>query len=285
MKKIILILVMSFIAIASKAQKCDFSAIKFAKYAQSGQYTHFKTNMELWYLGFDSCWSYDFEVYNYQNDSSIPCESWEGATDVTFYEKGKYQMRLNVYNTCLGCDTTFTLEVSIHAFGNVGLTYQSSANDCRNYWFEQTDVKDSCVEYYHTIWKADNKLMNTLNDDEFENLTDSAIRVKYPTNTQNPLDTGDPSLRKFFFQFPDAGRYLVFIGYYKGCMEDIDTTMWTPLIVCKETNNIQPIILPADLKVIGYYDMSGRQVYYLQPNQIYIEVYNNGARRKILKRL
>jgi len=50
-------------------------------------------------------------------------------------------------------------------------------------------------------------------------------------------------------------------------------------------NVLQPIILPADLRVIGYYDMTGRQVHSLQPNQIYIEVYNNGARRKILKRL
>jgi len=50
-------------------------------------------------------------------------------------------------------------------------------------------------------------------------------------------------------------------------------------------NVLQPIILPADLRVTGYYDMTGRQVHSLQPNQIYIEVYNNGARRKILKRL
>ena len=280
MKKIILIVVMSFVAIASKAQKCDFSAITFEKYSQHGQDIYFKTNMEFWHIH-DSCWEYDFEVYDYQNDYSVPCENWGGNTGVTFYEKGKYQMRLNVYNTCLGCDTTFTLEVDITAFGNVGLTYQPSANDCRNYWFEQTDVKDSCVEYYHTIWKAD-EWMNTLSDDDFENLTDSTIRVEYNFNIETPLDVNYTSLRKFFFQFPNAGRYFVFTAYYKRCT-DIDTTMFTPLIVCKETNNIQPIILPADLKVIGYYDMSGRQVYYLQPNQIYIEVYNNGARRKILK--
>ena len=74
-------------------------------------------------------------------------------------------------------------------------------------------------------------------------------------------------------------------GVFNGSWEILHNNVGVNVYKTLGINVLQPIILPADLKVIGYYDMTGRQMHSLQPNQIYIEVYNNGARRKILKRL
>ena len=280
MKKVLLVLVMSFVAIASKAQECNFSGIKFENRGNDGKTWFFQTNM-----GSDSCWGYDFEVYDYQTGDSSTSENLGGSTLVEFNEKGKYQMRLNVFNICLGCDTTFILEIDITIFGDVGLTYQTSANDCRTYRFEQTEFQgSSCIEYYHSIWDA-NEWMDSLSDNDFDNLNDSTIIAMYNFNNETPLEYNTTSKRVFFHEFSDSGRYFVFSAYYDKC-NNIDTFMFTPISVCKEkkTNSIQPIILPADLKIIGYYDMTGRQVYYLQPNKIYIVLYNNGTRMKVVKR-
>lgn len=280
MKKVLLVLVMSFVAIVSQAQKCNFSGIKFEKAGQQGQDWYFQTNM-----GSDSCWGYDFEVYDYQTGDSFISENLGGYAGVTFYDKGKYQMRLNVFNICLGCDTTFILEIDITIFGNVDLYYTLNPDNCKTYRFEQTNLfhGSNCIEYYHSIWEA-NDWMDSLSGEDFENLNDSTIAVMYNWNIEMPIEYNSMSKRVFYHEFTDSGRYFIYSIYYDRC-NDIDTTMFTPIIVCKEnkTTSIQPVILPADLKIIGYYDMTGRQVYYLQPNQIYIEVYNNGARRKILK--
>ena len=280
MKKLLLILLMSFVAIASKAQKCNFSGIKFVKAGQDGQNWYFQTNM-----GSDSCWGYNFEVYDYQTGDSSISEDLGGYTRVTFYEKGKYQMRLNVFNICLGCDTTFILEINLIIFGDIDLRYAPSSDNCKTYRFEQTEFpSSSCIEYYHSIWNT-NEWMDSLSDENFENLNDSIITASYDWNNETPVEYNSTSKRVFFHEFIDSGRYFVISAYYDRC-NDIDTMMFTPITVCKEkkTNNIQPIILPADLKIIGYYDMTGRQVYYIQPNQIYVVLYNNGTRIKVSKR-
>ena len=283
MKKVLLVLVMSFVAIASKAQKCNFSGVKLEKSGQQGQDWYFQTNM-----GSDSCWGYDFEVYDYQTGDSFISENLGGYTGVTFYEKGKYQMRLNVFNICLGCDTTFILEIDITVFGDIDLYYTLNPDNCKTYRFEQTKFPgSSCIEYYHSIWEA-NDWMDSLSGDDFENLNDSTIAVMYDWNNEIPVEYNSTSKRVFFHEFTDSGRYFIYSIYYDRC-NDIDTAMFTPITVCKEkkTTSIHPIILPSNLKnlkIIGYYDMTGRQVYYLRPNQIYVVLYNNGTRIKVSKR-
>lgn len=279
MKKIVLVLVLSLAAIVSKAQKCNFSGIVFENAGNDGKNWYFQTNM-----GSDSCWGYSFEAYDYQTGNSSISENLGGYTIVTFNKKGKYQMRLNVFNVCLECDTTFTVETNIPIFGNIDLRSTTSANSCKTYRFEQTEfVGSSCIEYYHSIWKAD-EWMDSLSDDDFENLDDSSILSTYNFNDETPLEYNNISKRIFFHEFSDSGRYFVFSAYYDKC-NNVDTSMLTPIIVCRErkTTNIQPVIIPSNLKIVGYYDMSGRQVYYLRPNEIYIVLYNNGTRIKVVR--
>jgi hypothetical protein len=51
----------------------------------------------------------------------------------------------------------------------------------------------------------------------------------------------------------------------------------------KTTTEVKNIVKSEDLKIIGYYDMAGRKVDYIEPNQPYVIIYNNGKRQKVIR--
>jgi hypothetical protein len=51
---------------------------------------------------------------------------------------------------------------------------------------------------------------------------------------------------------------------------------------CNPTS-VKPIVKNEDLKIIGYYDMIGRKVDYIELDTPYIVIYNNGKRQKIVR--
>jgi hypothetical protein len=275
MKRLLLIVLMS-VGVLTAQTKCDFSQVTFEKFSQRGNEMYFRTNIDM-----DSCWRYYFTAYDYQLKRIDTLEDWGGRTGVSFNAKGKYQMRLNVVNVCEKCDTMLTIEIDITVFGKVSLDYKPNIKNCRLHEFGMTEFKDTCTEYYHVIWKADDYI-NKMTDKEWEKVTYVELYNKY---TWQDYETyNEKSQRTWKHEFKDSGRYLVTTTYLNKCT-GIDTFTIHKLDVCKRVNttNIKIIVNNAELQIIGYYDMMGKQVDYMRYNEVYIVLYSNGQRRKVMK--
>ena len=55
----------------------------------------------------------------------------------------------------------FTLKVDITIFGKVKLDYKPNIKNCRLYEFGMTQFRDTCTEYYHVVWKADDYIKSS----------------------------------------------------------------------------------------------------------------------------
>jgi hypothetical protein len=276
MKKLVTLMVMLVVGITAQA-KCDFSGITFEKFSQRGNEMYFRTNMK-----WDSCWDYVFTAYDYQLKRVDTLDDWGGRTGVSFNTKGKYQMRLNVVNRCEKCDTVLTIDIDITIFNRLGFDYKVSPKDCKSYQFELAE-RDTCTQYYFNIYKAD-KWINSLTDDQWVNLSDSALYFGYSWAEDLMLYASTKSESKIDFEFKDSGRYFIIPMLYNTCT-GIDTWAMKKLDVCLDykLNNKQPVVKPTDIKIIGYYDLMGRQVDAIEPNKIYIIHYSNGQRRKVMQ--
>lgn len=267
------------VGVLTAQTKCDFSEVTFEKYSQRGNEMYFRTNLDE-----DVCLYYFFTAYDYQLKRVDTLPNWGGRTGVSFNAKGKYQMRLNVVNECEKCDTVLTIEIDITVFGKVFVDAKPSTKNCKAYSFALKDFKDTCMEYYYSVWKAD-PWMNKLTDAEYEKLSDSALYFGYSWDDSKDLvDYNIKSQKSFNVEFQDSGRYFVLATWLNKCT-GIDTFIFKKIDVCKRSNilNIKNIIKDEDLKVIGYYDMIGRKVDYMEVDVPYIIIYNNGTRQKVMR--
>ena len=255
---------------------CDFSGITFEKFAQQGNEMYFRTNMDM-----DDCWRYFFTAYDYQLKRIDTLEDWGGRTGVAFYVKGKYQMRLNVVNVCEKCDTMLTLEVDITIFGNVKLDYKPNIKNCRLYEFGMTEFKDTCTEYYHVVWKADDYIKG-MTDSQWNNVSYVELYNKY---TWEDYETyNEKSMRTWNHEFADSGRYLVTTTYLNKCT-GIDTFTIHKLDVCTKFNTLstKPIIPIEEQTILGIYDLMGRKHDEMEVGIIYVVLYSDGRRMKVMR--
>jgi len=282
MKKLLMLITLLLTFLTGFTSHCNFSGITFAKIQQSSNTMYFQTNLNV--VG-DTCWGYNFTVYNYQLDEEDSLISTGGGTGVgVTFGKGKYQMRLNVFNQCLRCDTTFTIEVDITTFNTIGYQQKSHSEKCYRYTFEMEDRNDTCYEYYYQIYRAD-EYIKGLSDEEWDKIDDSMIYFNYSWSSDLIEYYNVESERVLEYEFKDSGRYLIIPILYNKCT-GIDTWSFEKLNVCFEDENvsIEQIFKNnlQDATVIGYYDLLGRRVGYLKPNEIYVVVYSNGKKIKII---
>jgi len=259
---------------------CDFSGITFKKIQQQGNEMYFQTNMHS-----DECWYYTFTVYDYQLEKIDTLADWGGYTGVSFNAKGRYEMRLNVFNECEECDTVFTIDVDITIFKTLGYSYDVGAKNCKYYTFELKDRKDECYEYYYNIYKGDDWI-NGLSDKEWEEVSDSMLYFTYSWAEELIEYYSIKSERVKTYEFTDSGRYFITPMIYNKCT-GIDTWAFKKLNVCLEFKSVSTKkITREDLKnvtIVGYYDMLGRRVDYIEPEKIYIIFYSDGRRQKIMR--
>jgi hypothetical protein len=87
---------------------------------------------------------------------------------------------------------------------------------------------------------------------------------------------------KYNFPFKDT-RYLVIAQWFNKCNGQ-DTFMIRRITIekCNPTS-VKPIVRNEDLKIIGYYDMIGRKVEYMEADKPYVIIYSNGKRQKVIK--
>lgn len=99
----------------------------------------------------------------------------------------------------------------------------------------------------------------------------------------NKLDTLDDWCGFINVRY-NPGKHQIRLKVSNDCLSR--DTILTINIDTKSFSNkpVKPVIKNQEIKIVGYYNMMGEQVYYLEPNKIYIVHYNNGYRQKIMKR-
>jgi hypothetical protein len=271
---------MLLVSLATANAKCDFSKVTFEKFSQRGNEMYFRTNLDE-----NQCIYYYFTAYDYQLKRVDTLPNWGGRTGVAFNAKGKYQLRLNVVNECEKCDTILTYEVDITIFGKVNVEAKPSSKNCRAYSVSMKDFKDTCMEYYYSVWKAD-PWMDRLISSQYKNLSDSAIFFGYSYDEKNLIKYNMKSEKSFNIEFKDSGRYFIQASWYNKCT-GIDTFMYEKLDVCKQANttNVKQLVKQDNITVVGYYDLIGRKVDYIEPNKVYIVLYSNGKYAKVVQEL
>jgi len=279
MKKL-LIAMLAMLSLTAQAQtKCDWSGYFMKKSYQNQNYFNFQTN-----LHYDTCVDYVWLVYDYQLKRTDTLEDVRGFTQVQFNAKGKYKVGLHAVDRCNKCDTNFYIIVDITIYGSKAkMGYSAAPKNCRAYTFEMNNMNDTCMEYYYELWKAD-EWVNKMSNKEWNSLSDSAIYFGYSWDEKNIEYYSTKSERVLKHDFSDSGRYIVYSYWHNTCT-GIDTWAFTKITVCptEPTTSVKTIVKNADIRVIGYYDMMGRQVDYMRSNEVYIVLYSNGQRRKVMQ--
>jgi hypothetical protein len=279
MKKLLLAIL---ILLASKIQaQCDWSDFYMIKSYQRQNLYQFKTNLHYT----DTCFSYTWLVYDYQlNRVDTIREFAGGSIEVQFNAKGKYRVGLHATDRCNKCDTNFVYNVDITIYGEKAkLGYSVNDTNCRMYTFEMVNMKDSCMSYYYEVWDA-TEFAKNLDDEEWGNFSDSLLYFTYDWEEKNLKYWSASSERILRHTFDDTGRYIITTFWQNKC-SGIDTWSWNKITVCptKRTTSTKDLIKNTDVRIIGYYDMMGRQVEYMRPNEVYIILYSNGQRRKVMQ--
>jgi len=105
--------------------------------------------------------------------------------------------------------------------------------------------------------------------------------------TRNTLDTVGDYLGYLDIHFKYKGFYRVYAEVWNVCKK-CDTAKFMVQVYVLEDDTIalgirNLVSTYRELKVIGYYDMLGKQVDYLEINQPYIIIYSNGKRQKVVR--
>lgn len=272
---------MLLIVAQTQAQtKCNWSGYWMKKTYQSQNYFNFTTN-----LGDDTCIDYTWLVYDLQLKRWDTLYDTRGTVQVQFNAKGKYKIGIKAINKCTKpwCDTFFYQYVDITIYGKKAkLSYAPSIKDCKSYTFEIANI-DTCMNYFYEIWNA-NEFSKDMTDEEWKKVSDSLLYFTFDWKEKNLIYYSQVSERVLKHNFTDSGRYIVYTYWQNKCT-GIDTWAFNKIVVCpkQQTTNVKTIVKNADLRIVGYYDMMGRQVDYMRSNEVYIVLYSNGQRRKVMR--
>ena len=286
MKKFILGLIL-MISVTTSYAKCDWSNITLTQQNVRNQYRFNLSGINL----DDTCIDYLFIVYTVKNGQTDTMSSFNGKVDIVFSEKGKYRVYLKIKNKCEKCDTALVREINIAYFNQCKYPYKlsSSTNTCNDSITAEmtlgtTSKTDTCWGYYQYIyrgWELDSltqRQWDSMNDQQlinYYNFSDNdLVKIQGPQQSARVL--------KYNFPFKDT-RYLVIAQWFNKCTGQ-DTFMIRRFTIekCNPTS-VKTIVKNEDLKVIGYYDMIGRKVDYIEVDKPYVIIYSNGKRQKVIR--
>ena len=178
--------------------------------------------------------------------------------DYTFKNSGRVLMIAQWWNKCVGQDTFMFRKLDVCKtitnpkcdWSKLGFGY---GNSCNVYKFELGSI-DTCISYTTYI---------------------------YSYKTGQWIDTF--RTRNFTKTFADTGKYKLYVVAKNKC-GGCDTSYYNFVnVTCQPTSSIKKIDNYDDLKIIGYYDMIGRKVEYMELNKPYIIIYSNGKRQKVMR--
>ena len=265
------------ISVTASYGKCDWSSYKLT---QSNNRNYYQFKLSGKGLGDDTCIGWRFMVYDFQNKKVDTIEDVKGNLSLQFNRKGKYKLYVKVWNTCENCDTTLYREVNIQYFNKV--SFSKKAITCNKILYEMTPATlvkgDTCYRYYYYIYSG--RFFDNMTKGEWDSITTNQIYTFYDFN-EGDLDTFHES-RLLSYTYPKNGRYLIISQVFNYCNTQ-DTFMLNKVTIDCNSSGVKDIVKNEDLKVIGYYDMIGRKVDYMEFDVPYIVIYSNGKRQKVVK--
>lgn len=223
----------------------------------------------------DSCVKVNFSLYDHETKNTYNL----GPSGLTLYPN-EFHNRITIYckisNICENCDTTYSYTIEAKNFNK--FCFGETKQACGRYLYEMCDLPNtdtSCkYNYYYTIWAGSS--FNSLTQKQWDTLTAQYLGFMYSYPRSELLTEHDG--RGFAYQFPRNGRYLL-VTQVISCFSD---TMVFEKVTIDCMAGVEDINKP-EPKLIGTYDMLGRRVDYLEPNQVYIVLYSNGKRQKVVK--
>jgi hypothetical protein len=285
MKKIIALLMLLVSLATANAKGCDWSTLKLQQWNQR--------NLYKWYVSGsvldDTCVDYMFMVYDQQTKKTDTMESFRGICEVQFNKKGKYKMYLKVWNKCKKCDTALYREVNIIYFPKCNYTYnlKSTGGKCLDSMVGEMSLGpwikgDTCWQWYSYIWSG--PMLDSLSEFDFIHMSDYDLYMYYDFGDSDLVHYDGPtnSARLIKYKFPHKGNYLVATQWYNKCL-DQDTFFFTKISYNCNISSVKTIVRDEDLKIVGYYDMIGRKVDYMEIDKPYIIIYSNGKRQKVMR--
>ena len=278
-------LVLTLMTALSLSAKCDWSTLKLQQWNQR--------NLYKWYVSGsvldDTCVDYMFMVYDQQTKKTDTMESFRGICEVQFNKKGKYKMYLKVWNKCKKCDTALFREVNIIYFPKCNYTYnlKSTGGKCLDSMVGEMSLGpwikgDTCWQWYSYIWSG--PMLDSLSEFDFIHMSDYDLYMYYDFGDSDLVHYDGPtnSARSIKYKFPHKGNYLVATQWYNKCL-DQDTFFFTKISYNCNISSVKTIVKNEELKIIGYYDMIGRKVDYMEIDKPYIIIYSNGKRQKVMR--
>ena len=286
MKKIILGLIL-MISVMTSYGKCDWSNVRLTQQNVRNQYRFTLDGINL----DDTCIDYMYVVYTVKNGQIDTMSSFNGVVDIIFNDKGKYRVYLKIKNKCEKCDTSLVREVNIAYFNQCKYPYtlSSTTNTCNDSITAEmtlgtTSKTDTCWGYYQYIYRGWE--LDSLSQLDWDSMSDQQLMNYYNFSDNDLLKIQGPEksarVLKYNFPFKDT-RYLVIAQWYNECNGQ-DTFIMRRITIekCNPTS-VKTFIKPEDVKVVGYYDMIGRKVEYMELDKPYIIIYNNGQRQKVIR--
>jgi hypothetical protein len=180
--------------------------------------------------------------------------------DYTFKNSGRVLMIAQWYNKCVGQDTFMFRKLDVCKtttkpkcdWSKLGFGY-GKPMPCNVYNFELGSI-DTCISYTSYI---------------------------YSFKTGKWTDTF--RTRTFTKTFTDSGKYKIYVVAKNKC-GGCDTAYSNFVTVtCQPTSSVKNIVRDEDLRIIGYYDMIGRKVEYMEVDKPYVIIYSNGKRQKVMR--
>lgn len=254
--------------------QCDFSKVKLQQWNQG---TYYK-----WYLSgwdTDTCKDYLFIVYDFQLKKTDTVADIKGIVELSFNHPGEYKLYVKLWDKCKKCDTAMYRMVNIINWSPAAM--YGVKKTCDSMVFEMSymtkDLKDTCWTNYYYVYGG--KELDDLTDKEWATMSDADLYWYYSFDEKDLLS--NPESRLLKYKFPKDGKYLVIGQFYNKCLNQ-DTVIFTRhTISCKTSNTIE--FTKQSPIPVGVYDVLGKPVTEMKEGQVYIEVLNNGTRRKTFK--
>ena len=126
--------------------------------------------------------------------------------------------------------------------------------------------------------------LDSLSQHDWDSMSDSQLYNYYSFQDSDLVLYQGPKVtdRILKHRFTKEGHYLVVTQWYNKCLNQDTFTLTRLTVDLCTTSGVVTLIKPAP-KLIGIYDMMGRQVDYMRSNEIYIMRFDNGQSRKIMR--
>ena len=282
MKKLLMTLVLVLSTALSLSAKCDWSTLNLQQWNQRNYYK--------WYLSGkvldDTCVDYMFTVINAQTKKLDTVWDNKGICEVQFNKKGKYYLRVVVWNKCKKCDTVLYREVNLIYFPNCKFVYSlkpTKTGGCNDSMVGEMTLGpwvkgDTCWQWYSYIWNG--PLLDSLNQHDWDSMTDEQLYMYYSFSDSDIVAFEGPKNKPVVYQFTQDGHYLLITQWYNKCLNQ-DTFFFTRLTIELCSTSSVKTIVKGEPKLIGIYDILGRPVKHIRKEEVLIYLYDDGTSKKV----